>query len=253
MADLIKVAIVDDNDIIREMIHDTLADEEDLTIVGEASDGESAVELIKAERPDVVLLDLVMPKLDGMGVMMRIKNSADMEDYHPEYIVLSAAGREDIVSEALNNGATYFMMKPFDGEALIKRIRHIKSGAGQENAAAGQEDTARSLDLEISELLRSIGMPIKMVGYKYLRDAIEMAVGEPDSDLSITKTVYPAVAEEYGTSSTNVERNRRYIIAATWERNDNIVVPFLPNKKDKPTNSEFILGCAEHIRLKSLK
>ena len=252
LADLIKVAIVDDNDIIREMIHDTLADEEDLTIVGEASDGESAVELIKAERPDVVLLDLVMPKLDGMGVMM-IKNSPDTEDYHPEYIVLSAAGREDIVSEALNNGATYFMMKPFDGEALIKRIRHIKSGVGQENTAAGQEDAARSLDLEISELLRSIGMPIKMVGYKYLRDAIEMAVGEPDSDLSITKTVYPAVAEEYGTSSTNVERNIRYIIAATWERNDNIVVPFLPNKKDKPTNSEFILGCAEHIRLKSLK
>ena len=121
MADLIKIAIVDDNDIIREMIHDTLADEEDFTIVGEASDGESAIELIKAERPDVVLLDLVMPKLDGMGVMMRIRNSQDMKDYHPEYIVLSAAGREDIVSEALNNGATYFMMKPFDGEALIKR------------------------------------------------------------------------------------------------------------------------------------
>lgn len=253
MADLIKIAIVDDNDIIREMIHDTLADEEDFTIVGEASDGESAVELIKADRPDVVLLDLVMPKLDGMGVMMRIRNSQDMENYHPEYIVLSAAGREDIVSEALNNGATYFMMKPFDGEALIKRIRHIRTGAGQENDAAGREDEAKSLDLEISELLRSIGMPIKMVGYKYLRDAIEKAVGEPDGDLSITKTIYPAVAEEYGTSSTNVERNIRYIIAATWERNDNIEVPFLPNKKDKPTNSEFILGCAEHIRLKSLK
>ena len=101
-------------------------------------------------------------------------------------------------------------------------------------------------------LFRS-GMPIKMVGYKYLRDAIEKAVGEPDGDLSITKTIYPAVAEEYGTSATNVERNIRYIIAATWERNDNIEVPFLPNKKDKPTNSEFILGCAEHIRLKSLK
>ena len=81
MADLIKIAIVDDNDIMREMIHDTLADEEDFTIVGEAADGESAVELIKADRPDVVLLDLVMPKLDGMGVMMRIRNSQDMKDY----------------------------------------------------------------------------------------------------------------------------------------------------------------------------
>ena len=80
LADLIKIAIVDDNDIIREMIHDTLADEEDFTIVGEASDGESAVELIKADRPDVVLLDLVMPKLDGMGVMMRIRNSQGMKD-----------------------------------------------------------------------------------------------------------------------------------------------------------------------------
>lgn len=254
LADLIKVAIVDDNDIIREMIHDTLADEEDLQIVGEASDGEGAVELIKTERPDVVLLDLVMPKLDGMGVMMRIRNSQDMKDYHPEYIVLSAAGREDIVSEALNNGATYFMMKPFDGEALIKRIRHIRSGAEAENdSQAHAGDAAKSLDLEISELLRAIGMPIKMVGYKYLRDAIEMAVDEPDSDLSITKTVYPAVAEEYGTSPTNVERNIRYIIAATWERNEEIEVPFLPKKKEKPTNSEFILGCAEHIRLKSLK
>lgn len=254
LKDTVKIVLADDNDIVRQMISDTLSEDKSFCVAGEAADGESAVELIKKERPDIVLLDLVMPKLDGMGVMDRIKNSPDLKGYSPEYIILSAAGREDIISEALNSGASYFMMKPFDGEALIRRIKYIMAGDAAANAGTTvlkekASDDVRSVERAITELLRNIGVPIKMVGYKYLRDAIEITVKSQDDDISITKTIYPEVAQIHDTSPGNVERNIRYVIEATWQRRSEKNEDIFSGQAKRPTNTEFILTCAEHIKL----
>ncbi len=251
LEDIIKIVVADDNDIIRQMVVDTLSDEACFSVVGQAADGECAVELIKKERPDIVLLDLVMPRLDGMSVMDKIKNSRELNDYSPEYIILSAAGREEIISEALNKGASYFMMKPFDGEALIKRIKYIASGKTQENS--GESDIVMneeySTGTKIVELLRSIGVPVKMVGYKYLRDAIEIAIKAPDV-ISVTKDIYPAVAQIHETSSGNVERNIRYVIETTWTKHEAPPSEIFADTVKRPTNTEFILNCSEYIKLK---
>ena len=243
----IKCLVCDDNDIMRQMILDMLNDAEDIDVVGEATDGLEAVDLIRERKPDVVLLDLIMPNVDGINVMKVIQDDKRL-DRKPEFIVISAAGKEAIVSEALNAGAAYFIMKPFDGTAVIDRIK----------AVCGNDETGSSLGDEIVDLLRSIGVPVKMVGYKYLRDAISIVINSIDSVMSITKTIYPEIATNYETSPGNVERNIRYVIEATWLKatdskfEENFLKIFSRLSK-KPTNTEFILMCSEYIILKRKK
>ena len=253
MDDTIKIVVADDNDLMRQIIVDTLSDGEGILVAGEAADGEAAVDLIINERPDIVLLDLVMPKLDGMGVMDKIKNTPELQDYSPEYIILSAAGREEIISEALNSGASYFMMKPFDGEALLKRIKYIASGAPQEISVSSEAPVNKEygLDRRIAELLRKEGVPVKMIGYKYLCDAIELVVKDLDDVVSVTKNVYPIVAQIHETSSGNVERNIRYVIETTWNKHGGHATGVFADMTKKPTNTEFILTCAEQIKFHS--
>lgn len=254
MSDKIKIVVADDNDIMQQMIVDSLEDDEQLEVVGVASDGEAAISLIKDKKPDVVLLDLVMPKQDGLTVMEVVENEIDDADYKPQYVVISAAGSEDIVNQALQAGASYFIMKPFDGEALVKRIKRLQGAAARTTVGTVYERDTRKVDLEqlTVNLLRDIGVPLRMVGYKYLKDAIIIALNDPDALMSITKNVYPEIAARHETSAGNVERNIRYVIESTWSRRsdkkyEKIVDAVFKGTTKKPTNSEFILVCSETI------
>lgn len=242
MSKMIKCLVCDDNDIMRQMILDMLSDAPDIEVIGEACDGREAVDAIKELVPDVVLLDLVMPNVDGINVLKIVDGDTTLER-KPEFIVVSAVGKESIVSEALNRGASYFIMKPFDGAAIIDRIRAVCDS--EENAAA-------TLENDIVELLKNIGVPIKMVGYKYLRDAISISTNSADAIMSITKSIYPEIASNYGTSSGNVERNIRYVIEATWlkapeSKYEKLFFEIFNRNRKKPTNTEFILSCSEYI------
>ncbi|MGN0373969.1 MAG: response regulator, partial [Butyrivibrio sp.] len=135
MGSSIRIVVADDNEIVRQMIVDSLCEDDGIEVVGEASDGATAVKLIKETRPDIVLLDLVMPLVDGIGVMETINSDATFKERKPQYVVISAAGSEDIVNQALQTGASYFIMKPFDGDALIKRIKRV---AGEMESAGYQ-------------------------------------------------------------------------------------------------------------------
>ncbi len=253
MEDSIKVVVADDNEIIRQMIVDSLNDDPHIDVVGEASDGVDAINIVKNTSPDIVLLDLVMPKTDGIGVMEELQKCSELKK-RPQYIIISAAGREDIISQALQTGASYFFMKPFDGEALIKRIKHICSGQPPIVSPGVAKAAGKTISTEnmVVNLLRSMGVPVKMVGYKYLRDAILIAVEDPDALMSVTKNIYPEIADEHGTSAGNVERNIRYVIESTWTRQEDpkyaaVILDLFKDTKKKPTNSEFILICSEWI------
>lgn len=255
----IRIVIADDNLMVREMIADSVGDDADIEVVGMASEGNEAIAMIREHRPNVVLLDLVMPNVDGLDVMETIINDYAYEGSKPYFIIISAAGKEDIISQALQAGASYFFMKPFNGEALIKRIKQLcnvipKSGSVPvTHKTQIQEPSDSNPDNDIVMLLRSMNVPVKMIGYKYLKDAILIALDAPESLMSVTKDVYPILAEKYGTSPTNVERNIRYIIESTWERSkkstrsDKVDTMFGGIVK-KPTNSEFILTCSEWLR-----
>lgn len=258
MNDTIRVLVADDNDLVREMIIDSLSDDPSIEVVGSAADGEAAIDQIIQKKPDVALLDLVMPKVDGLGVIEQIEEMTDYTGKKPCFIVISAVGKEDIVSRILQAGAVYFIMKPFDGDVLKKRIRIIvddirsgREGGKQSFGSPALEDT---LENKATALIRSLGVPVKMIGYKYLRDAIVIALEDEDSLMSVTKNVYPHIADSYDTSPSNVERNIRYVIESTWNKSDDIrytdkIKEVFKGVVKKPTNSEFILMCSEWIKL----
>ncbi|MCM1307188.1 MAG: sporulation transcription factor Spo0A [Butyrivibrio sp.] len=250
----IKVVVADDSEITRNLVVNYLSAEEDMEIVGAAADGEEAIIAIKDTRPDMVILDLVMPKVDGLGVMEEIAQNGGSGK--PEYIVISAVASESVISEAIRMGASYFIMKPFDGALLVRRIKQMTARAEEmaesSVSALSAENIRPTTYMLVVRLLRNLGVSIRMTGYKYIRDAIIFAVNDPESLTSITKTIYPEIAKAHQTSSGNVERNIRYAVEVMWsERGVPKYSEFFDevfgDGTDKPTNSQFILSCSDWI------
>ena len=251
----IKAIIADDNNIIREILSDALSEDPDIEVVATAVNGKDAIEYIKQYNPDVVLLDLIMPVLDGIGVMEEIK-SLDGYSERPFFVIISAAGKEDIVSQALQTGASYFFMKPFDESALVRRIKQLcasNTDMVRTEPVSFSGERVTGTDNQVSDILRKVGIPIKMVGYKYLKEAIMAAIEDPEALMSVTKNIYPQVASKFGTSAGNVERNIRYVIESAWSKMggnepDKEIAELIGDTSKKPTNSVFILSCSEWIK-----
>ena len=258
----INVAIADDNERIRHNLKDLVSKEQDMTIVGSASDGVDAVSMIRRTHPDVVLLDIIMPKMDGLGVLEEIQKDKEMEK-KPAFIVLTAMEQEMITREALELGAWYVILKPFDQNSLMKKIRQVKSGKRTKEDAGKlismekeQTDTDMEYQLEVivTNIIHEIGVPAHIKGYQYLRDSIKMAVTDMDILNSITKQLYPTIAKMHKTTPSRVERAIRHAIEVAWNRGkmDTIHELFgytIQSGKGKPTNSEFIALISDKIRL----
>ena len=257
----LKVAIADDNERMLRLLGDIIESDGELDVIGTARDGEEAYQVIKTKEPDVVLLDIVMPKLDGLGVLDRVNNDASIKK-HPTFIMISAIGQEKITEDAFNRGADYYIMKPFDNDMVLNRIKHVRGSAGDGsaeirkiNAYEKAEDlTERNLETDVTEIIHEIGVPAHIKGYQYLRDAIIMSVNDMDMLNSITKVLYPTIAKKYQTTASRGERAIRHAIEVAWSRGkmDTIDEMFgytIHNGKGKPTNSEFIALITDRIRL----
>lgn len=257
----LNVAIADDNERMLRLLGNIIESDDELNVVGTAKDGEEAYNVIKTKEPDVVLLDIVMPKLDGLGVLDRFNNDKTIKK-RPTFIIISAIGQEKITEDAFNLGADYYIMKPFDNDMVLNRIKHVKqrtSAKPQEvrkvNAYEREEDlNERNLESDVTEIIHEIGVPAHIKGYQYLRDAIVMSVNDMDMLNSITKILYPTIAKKYQTTSSRVERAIRHAIEVAWSRGkmDTIDEMFgytIHNGKGKPTNSEFIALITDRIRL----
>ena len=254
----LSVAIADDNERLLDMLDEIISSDKMLNVVGKAKNGEDICQIIRNKEPDVVLLDLIMPKMDGLTVMDQI-NHDKMVKKHPSFIVLTAIGQEAITEDAFQKGANYYMMKPFYNEMLLSRIKNVNHsfrGQGKRGAEAENYETLREGELEnrITNLLHEIGIPAHIKGYHYLRDAILMAVDDMDVLNAITKVLYPTVAKKYQTTSSRVERAIRHAIEVAWSRGkldtiDELFGYTVSNGKGKPTNSEFIALIADTIQL----
>ena len=253
----INVAIADDNQRIVEMMTQLLEQDDDIKVVGSADNGETAVEVIENNQPDVVLLDIIMPKLDGIGVLEKLKE-ANL-DKKPAVIMLSAMGQENVCEEAIELGASYFILKPFDSNMVIRKIKQVTAGGESVKPFVSRKDpsgkiTRNQLEIIVTNMIHEIGVPAHFKGYQYLRDSIIMAVYDMDILNSITKQLYPAIAEKFHTTSSRVERAIRHAIEVAWGRGkmDTIDALFgytVHAGKGKPTNSEFIALIADKIRL----
>ena len=253
----INVAIADDNQRIVEMMTQLLEQDDDIKVVGSADNGETAVEVIENNQPDVVLLDIIMPKLDGIGVLEKLKE-ANL-DKKPAVSMLSAMGQENVCEEAIELGASYFILKPFDSNMVIRKIKQVTAGGESVKPFVSRKDpsgkiTRNQLEIIVTNMIHEIGVPAHIKGYQYLRDSIIMAVYDMDILNSITKQLYPAIAEKFHTTSSRVERAIRHAIEVAWGRGkmDTIDALFgytVHAGKGKPTNSEFIALIADKIRL----
>ena len=248
----IKVLIADAGEDFRTLLSDTLNAQEDMQTVGAASDGAEALALLERERPDVLLLDLVLPRVDGLEVLRRMGETGA----RPATIVVSAFFNQRMISRSAELGVCYFIPKPCDVDALAERIRQSVRPEDFPGAAVA-DFRPREPDLEstVTEVIHEIGVPAHIKGYQYLREAIIMTIGDMEIINAVTKVLYPAVAKKYATTPSRVERAIRHAIEVAWDRGDlETLQKFfgytVSNIKGKPTNSEFIAMIADHLSLR---
>lgn len=254
----LNVAIADDNERILDMLESIINTDKELNVVGKAKNGEEMCQIIRNKQPDVVLLDLIMPKMDGLTVMECVSHDRSVKKT-PCFIVVTAVGQEKITEDAFNKGANYYIMKPFNNELLLNRIKNVKRTyktyeKRAEDIIVNTHPSAEDLENRVTDMLHEIGIPAHIKGYHYLRDAIIMAVGDMDVLNAITKILYPTVAKKYQTTSSRVERAIRHAIEVAWSRGkldtlDDLFGYTVSNGKGKPTNSEFIALIADTIQL----
>ena len=257
----IQVVIADDNREFGDILCEYLNNQNDIEVIGVARDGLEAYDLITTKMPDIAVLDIIMPHLDGLGVLEKV-NSSNLPR-RPLFIILSAVGQDKITQRALALGAEYYVVKPFDMEVLVSRIRQlkdisqifpIKSGYVGEIRPPAYAPAQKNLEVEVTNIMHEIGVPAHIKGYQYLRDAIMMVVKDLDIINSITKQLYPTIAREYNTTPSRVERAIRHAIEVAWSRGqvdaiDSLFGYTVNIGKGKPTNSEFIAMVADKLRL----
>ena len=281
MNDKITILIADDNPDFANTLTGYIEEDDKFEIIAIARDGKQAVEMILNTEPDVVLLDVIMPHLDGIGVLEKV-TAASMKK-HPICIMLSAVGQEKITQRALELGAEYYAIKPFDINVLLQRIKEIELHKQQPqfrnsninnyninnniNSYMNREIKTQYIEISpekkkdeenlealVTNVIHEVGVPAHIKGYQYLREAIMMVVNNIDIINQITKQLYPDIANKYNTTPSRVERAIRHAIEVAWGRGqtetvENIFGYTISAAKGKPTNSEFIAMIADKLRL----
>jgi two-component system response regulator (stage 0 sporulation protein A) len=262
----------DDNIEFSEIMKEFLEAQKDIDLVGVARNGVEAISIIENNAPDIVVLDIIMPHLDGLGVLEKL-NNMDLPQ-KPMCIMLSAVGQDKITQRAIRLGAEYYIVKPFDMDVLISRIRQIRemkfqyevsdtyktekskvlSNSKSNFSFKNKDKTVTDIEAEVTSIMHELGVPAHIKGYRYLRDAIVICIQNIDTLNSITKMLYPSIAQKYNTTSSRVERAIRHAIEIAWARGqveaiDSMFGYTINIGKGKPTNSEFIAIIADKLRL----
>ena len=243
------VMIADNGEEFCSSLVTTLQRSEGFRIVGTANDGEQAVRMILEKKPQILVLDLMLAKRDGLSVLKAISTM----DRKPAVLATSGFITDYVASAAANLGVQYLMLKPCDMTALAERLEELRFGQNQrlpQNSHGGKQ----SIEAMVTSIIHEIGVPAHIKGYQYLREAIIIAVNDMDVINAITKVLYPQVAKAFQTTPSRVERAIRHAIEVAWDRGDlDTLQRFfgytVSNTKGKPTNSEFIALIADKLQL----
>lgn len=264
----IQVCLADDNRELIRLLKEFMAKQEDMEVMGVAYNGKECLELLKKSKPEILVLDIIMPHLDGLAVLQKMKRNPE-EYAQPNVIMLTAFGQEDVTKKAVELGASYFMLKPFDMESLASQIRQVAGKVSSTSDGGNyrssfintpsrssnvQVDKKQDLDACITSIIHEIGVPAHIKGYLYLREAITMVYNDIELLGSITKVLYPDIAKKYNTTASRVERAIRHAIEVAWSRGNIDAISELfgytvSMTKAKPTNSEFIAMVADKLRI----
>lgn len=263
----IKVLLADDDLDLCRMAEEFFSVQEDLELVGVANDGLHCMELLEKKKPDILVLDIIMPRLDGMGVLEELNKKG--RDGDLKVIMLTAFGQQDVIRRILQLGSDYYLLKPFDLEILAERIRQQKNKAfssgldkpllknqnqDKNHDKDQNQNQNQNLEVKVTSVMHQLGVPAHIKGYIYLREAIMMVIEEIELISAVTKELYPMVARKYDTTPSRVERAIRHAIEVSWERGNwkgikDIFGNSVGANNGKPTNSQFIAKIADKLRL----
>lgn len=250
MDNRLKVLIADGSEEFCDALAETLRQTEAYEIVGVAHDGEETLKLLQAQNPDILVMDLMLQKTDGMSVL---KLASKMEK-RPSVLVTSSFVTDYVAAMAASLGAKYFMLKPCSGFAIADRLAEMREHARSQRVSMQRSGSAPDIETMVTGIIHEIGVPAHIKGYQYLREAIMIAVQDMDVINAITKVLYPQVAKTFATTPSRVERAIRHAIEVAWDRGDlDTLQRFfgytVSNTKGKPTNSEFIALIADRLQL----
>lgn len=257
MENLTKILIADENATTRQNLRDGLM-RQGYRYIEEATNGEEALTKISRIHPDIVLADIWLSKLDGIGVLRQSKSLDLGSDKHPAFVILSMVSNQNIFIEASNAGAEFCLMKPVDIQSLSNHIDILmrnRKAHGLTPSHTASEPNIPDIETQVTKIIHQIGVPAHIKGYQYLRTAILLTIQDSDIINSVTKVLYPSVAKKYATTTSRVERAIRHAIEVAWDRGDvdtlNSYFGYtIQNNRGKPTNSEFIAMIADNLRLK---
>ena len=236
-----------------------------IEVVGIATDGQECIEILKKSAVDAVLTELVLPMCDGYAILHAANDGDDMPKI-PKVFIMSRLMGEAYINKAMQLGALYYFFKPCNYEYVGSVIKsamdndpfgeakkvQINSNSAVEIKNTLEKRARNSIDEKIAKIFISVGIPAHIKGYQFLRTAIKLVVDNPAMINSITKKLYPGVAEQYDTSASKVERAIRHAIEVAWNRGklDNINKLFgfkIYNANEKPTNGEFVALIADKL------
>ncbi len=275
----LRIIIADNNVQDRESKERSMR-EMGMEVVLSTGNGSKALEAIREKRPDVVVMDMILPGIDGIGILEEV-NRGDMVARRPVFVIETALRMENLVNEAMKAGADYYMMKPVSNTMLMKRIfqlmerqegrdympsipRQPEKGTEGEVAQIPARGTgvaqgegyrfSGDLEMDVTNILLEIGIPAHIKGYQYIREGIIMSFYDRNMLHYITKFLYPSIAQKYKTTSSSVERTIRHAIEIAWRRGSlETLEEFFGNTvcagKGKPTNSEFMALLTDKLRL----
>ena len=253
-----RILIVEDHVQSRTEMAEYLRKQEGIALVREAGNGAEALKLLSEEPFEIMITDIIMPQMDGYALLEEMRRRSLPS--HPQTIVVSALSRDDFVTRAIELGATFYMVKPFDMRHLMSHIRDLSggkikpAGAAAPSSRASQNSRVQTLDERLGSLFLTIGIPAHIKGYQFLRQAVKMVVEDPDRINRITKELYPGIARHFGTSASKVERAIRHAIEVAWNRGgiETLNTAFgckVCTPEDKPTNGEFIAMIADKLSM----
>lgn len=244
----INLLIANENEEDANLISEKLTKENNLATIDKTSSGLKAIELVKSKNYDLVILDLVLAEVDGFEVIEEIKNL----NKNTKIIVLSALSSDTFIKKAMSLGVDYYMLKPANLDVLSKRVKDLVES--EQISSAISKNTDKEIEEKITNIFITVGIPAHIKGYQFLREAIKLAMENPDIINSITKKLYPSIAERFDTSASKVERAIRHAIEVAWNRGkieniNNIFGLTVYSNNEKPTNGEFIALVADKMLL----
>ncbi len=250
MKDVVQIMVADDSREFCDLINEAIVQREGFELCAVAGHGLEALAEIEEKQPDVVLLDLVMPHLDGIGVLERLQLMNLPQK--PKIIILSAFGQDTFTQKAMEMGVDYYILKPFDFPVLFDRIIQLFEGPKTMNYVKAGD--SKNMNVLVTNIIHEMGVPAHIKGYQYLRDSIIQVIEDVNLLGGVTKELYPSIAAKYKTTPSRVERAIRHAIELAWDRgNIEMMTRFfgytINLERGKPTNSEFIAMVADKLRI----